>query len=318
MYHCRTDILLRNIVSLYLFDYSFLCQSIDQYWQCMVCTGTSLELGAFISNVTVTVIAKFLNLLKMISLAAETKDAIIDFLHDDTPSLCSCSLTCKAFVPSARYHLFSNIVFTSNTIEPFTTLLGSPSPSNLVQVVQCITLRRLGVSDIPAVSRLTAKLRAVTSLLIDDNSGFVYLSPRLRNEAFEVVLPMLMKFSEVEELSLRNMWLERFDQALDLAYIFPKLRWLSLENLSVLHDGITKFRDGPHFNLRTVPWGDVAEWLLSRNPMPTIQRLELFMQHFQSTGFYCVLEHLGRYVSDLRIALTSTDISSLSCPLLHI
>lgn len=46
-------------------------------------------------------------------LAQELLDAIIDHLHDDLPSLKSCSRVSRAFLPSCRSHIFSEI-----TLEP--------------------------------------------------------------------------------------------------------------------------------------------------------------------------------------------------------
>lgn len=43
----------------------------------------------------------------------ETWDTIIDFLHSDHPSLAVCSLVCRPWLPTSRYHLFNRIVFRS-------------------------------------------------------------------------------------------------------------------------------------------------------------------------------------------------------------
>ncbi len=43
----------------------------------------------------------------------ETWDTIIDFLHSDHPSLVVCSLVCRSWLPTSRYHLFERIVLRS-------------------------------------------------------------------------------------------------------------------------------------------------------------------------------------------------------------
>ncbi|CAL1705970.1 unnamed protein product [Somion occarium] len=43
-------------------------------------------------------------------LAPELIDEIIDHLHDDMPSLSSCSRVCKTWTPAAQFHLFHSIV----------------------------------------------------------------------------------------------------------------------------------------------------------------------------------------------------------------
>jgi hypothetical protein len=45
----------------------------------------------------------------MIRLPHELIDAIIDHLHDDEPSLSICSLVCKSWTRTARYHLYADI-----------------------------------------------------------------------------------------------------------------------------------------------------------------------------------------------------------------
>ncbi|KAF8489848.1 hypothetical protein JB92DRAFT_3246767, partial [Gautieria morchelliformis] len=38
-------------------------------------------------------------------LPGELIDQVIDHLHDDSPSLRACCITCRAWVPSARFHI---------------------------------------------------------------------------------------------------------------------------------------------------------------------------------------------------------------------
>ncbi|KAF8532018.1 hypothetical protein JB92DRAFT_3276846, partial [Gautieria morchelliformis] len=43
-------------------------------------------------------------------LPGELSDQVIDHLHDDSPSLRACYITCCAWAPSARFHIFHNII----------------------------------------------------------------------------------------------------------------------------------------------------------------------------------------------------------------
>ena len=62
-------------------------------------------------------------------LPLELSDYIIDFLHDDAKALKACSLTCQAWVPAARFHLFRAVaVKTASNTSSFQRLLDrSPS-----------------------------------------------------------------------------------------------------------------------------------------------------------------------------------------------
>lgn len=254
----------------------------------------------------------------MISLANEVVDIIIDFLHDDKPSLRTCSLTCKTFLPSTRYHLFSDITFTSENIESFVTLLESPSPSSIAPVVRHIILGRLfsyqfnrAMDLIQNATRLTFRLRAVKSLRIT-SLGLTCAHPSI----FKAFLSMIANLSGVEELTLRSIQFERFEHVLDVAYAFPRLRWLSLESvywaLPKSAETITRFKDGPPFRLRTLSsilLDDFAEWMLSRNPVPTVQQLDLPIRHFQKAAFHCALAQMGENVPELRISIDSESLS---------
>ena len=51
----------------------------------------------------------------MALLPQELVDQIIDFLHDDHPTLQSCTLVARAWLPSSRLHLFTNITIGVNS-----------------------------------------------------------------------------------------------------------------------------------------------------------------------------------------------------------
>ena len=60
-------------------------------------------------------------------LANELTDTVIDFLHEDRPSLCAFALVSKSCLPSARYHLFSDIDVNSQNFPLFLSLIESTS-----------------------------------------------------------------------------------------------------------------------------------------------------------------------------------------------
>ena len=60
-------------------------------------------------------------------LANELIDTVIDFLHEDRPSLCAFALVSKSCLPSARYHLFSDIDVNSQNFPSFLSLIESTS-----------------------------------------------------------------------------------------------------------------------------------------------------------------------------------------------
>ncbi|KAJ7214527.1 hypothetical protein GGX14DRAFT_611101, partial [Mycena pura] len=61
----------------------------------------------------------------------ETNDIIIDHLHDDLSTLRQCSLVCKEWLPSARFHIFSVVHLSLYSIDQMLEVVfypGSPIP----------------------------------------------------------------------------------------------------------------------------------------------------------------------------------------------
>ncbi|KAH9936914.1 hypothetical protein B0H21DRAFT_59879 [Amylocystis lapponica] len=75
-------------------------------------------------------------------LPPEIQDRIIDFLHGDPTTLRSCALTCRAWVPSSRYHLFNVLEISEFGRVPLYSAFASilhTSP-HLGKYVQALTL----------------------------------------------------------------------------------------------------------------------------------------------------------------------------------
>ena len=49
----------------------------------------------------------------MPTIPQELSDMILDFLHNDVAALCNAGLVCKSWLPSSRFHLFSEIWLSS-------------------------------------------------------------------------------------------------------------------------------------------------------------------------------------------------------------
>ncbi|KAJ7670102.1 hypothetical protein DFH06DRAFT_160987 [Mycena polygramma] len=62
---------------------------------------------------------------------SETSDIIIDYLHDDVPTLRQCSLVCTEWLPAARFHIFSVVHLSLYSIDQMLQVVfypGSPMP----------------------------------------------------------------------------------------------------------------------------------------------------------------------------------------------
>ena len=110
---------------------------------------------------------------------------MIDNLWDDEDTLRACSLTCKAFLPTSRYHLFYRVRLGSRYIAQrfLDTICSTPSPTSPYQYIRHLCLLEgqrgsyhLWVND--ALSLLTTRLLDVTILELEslqwnelDNTG---------------------------------------------------------------------------------------------------------------------------------------------------
>lgn len=111
------------------------------------------------------------------------------YLHADKPSLFACSLICRTWLPSSRYHLpvFSRVVLRASNIIPFSMLLEHPL-NNIVFVVWHLAVSTVCFADygkssassmaeslmhgaatvLPILPRLTAQLRMLKSLSLSE------------------------------------------------------------------------------------------------------------------------------------------------------
>lgn len=211
----------------------------------------------------------------------EVTDRIIDFLWADRTSLCNCALTCRAWVPASRYHLFHTLRIWSR--EAFDTLTHKsciPATAEMFRFVQHLSIReRSGPAFAHLVPPLlVSKLPNVTSMDIHDFS----ISTTSPDPSFFAVLG---RFRKVTALQLRNVNLGLVWDMSMLLCSFPSLSqlWLygcavqrghfwgaqqaipvqTLSLTSLTIDGMTSFAVGL-----------LLEWLIST---PTVRTLHTFV-----------------------------------------
>ncbi|KAF7299666.1 hypothetical protein HMN09_00972000 [Mycena chlorophos] len=167
------------------------------------------------------------------SLPQELHDYIIDFLHLQRQSLCSCSLVCKAWLPSSRYHLFthSTVRVHRNNLNSFLEMHGS------------------GVLN-PYIGRLDLESHVIDDRWRPDEPAFLFnedLSrftglPALRylriHYHHEDIAPSFAaaishNFSQLTELEFSSVQFPTFASVLAICQTLPFLRRLALSQLSL-------------------------------------------------------------------------------------
>jgi hypothetical protein len=99
------------------------------------------------------------------ALPNEIQDRILDFLYDSKPTLKACSLVCKTWVPTTRYHLFSKITLRGRDARSREALLKNPNctiqscvhfsasldnpetTANVANVLQCLSPSSLHIQQ---------------------------------------------------------------------------------------------------------------------------------------------------------------------------
>jgi hypothetical protein len=245
----------------------------------------------------------------LIELGPETVDLIIDHLHDDKLSLQACSMTCKRWLPSSRYHLFSEIYLSPFNVNKFRQLLET-TPCSIASIVRRLTLSEFngyicwhdGI-DITAANEdlrsVSACLRAVTFLRVVHSEG---LDPDI-----------LSGWNSVRELEMVNLSVSSMDDVFRLVHDIPELQTLSMENVNWDSGGRDPSRRSS-FALRTMKlegnaFADVTNWLLGSNPSPTVHTLHCdAYDPATSKSRDSLLQLVGHSITSLHLHLNNRPI----------
>jgi hypothetical protein len=234
-------------------------------------------------------------------------DQIIDHLHDDRPSLIACGLTCRAWLPSVRCHIFSTVVLTP--LKKFVP-----------------TLRELHATIAHIVTRLVVQLKSMESWKFKDaevlDLAFILSClPSITSLRLHGILPsednlhfIFTHLSDVTDLELVEMAFETMKECTELVYAFPKLRTLSMVDFCCLKsigpESLQLFQQGPAFRVRAISLGlqsgsgEVLDWLFARDPPPTVDTL-LCYTDVADAGVRAqrLMAAIGQHVTTLDITL---------------
>ncbi|KAJ7776446.1 hypothetical protein B0H16DRAFT_1712822 [Mycena metata] len=214
------------------------------------------------------------------ALAPELLDYTIDFLHSDKATLSACSLVCKRWLPSARYHLFSHIILRRENLAAFYQLSKSRSFDHTI-------IRRLEIWS-PASSTSSFAQSLVPSL------NQLHLMPnistlRLRGLLLTAPIPIsfatipstLCPLKALEFLRVDARWHEPWVVPTSLPVVpsFPRLSSLEVDgNVNIF-----------------------LQWILAIPDIPKVSRLVLFVWNVE----FNKLSTVSRYLSALGPTLRS-------------
>ncbi|KAF8530692.1 hypothetical protein JB92DRAFT_2782395, partial [Gautieria morchelliformis] len=156
-------------------------------------------------------------------LPGELIDQVIDHLHDDSPSLRACCITCRAWVPSSRFHIFHDIVLPAKRADALALILEtSPHIAPLVRSLAIINpwpdakynyLDAVIPAIAPKLTRLkTLRLRCVT----------------LTKQDPKVLSALIHNFSTLQELHIPSATFNSFRDFAALIVAHPFLECLEV------------------------------------------------------------------------------------------
>lgn len=161
-----------------------------------------------------------------VSEVSELVDIIIDYLHEDKPSLGACGAVCKSWLPPSRYHLFSSVRL-DNSLGAFLDLLDSPTTS-IPPHVRSLRIK-YGSHTSDAIPRLARHLLAVRYLYLE-RICFSELSTEARLACLSSEL-----FKQVTSLNLDHVIFDSLDQLAELTCSYPFLEHLFLSRVNWEH-----------------------------------------------------------------------------------
>lgn len=156
----------------------------------------------------------------------ELSDHIIDFLHDDKGALFSCSLTCQAWLPAARYHLFNHVTVVGR-LQLFSLFLdfakGVRPYVRSLRYDGGYCFRPCEYTELRSIlDRLPSLMRLHLERLNMDTAGFHKL---LDSHGYK----------ELTNLTLVSLWIRSITDLRRLVSS-PSLRHLTVDNLEVFCD----------------------------------------------------------------------------------
>ncbi|KAI0346439.1 hypothetical protein BDW22DRAFT_1352493 [Trametopsis cervina] len=218
------------------------------------------------------------------SLPAEVNDRIIDFLYDDARALAACSLTCQAWLPTARYHRWANTRLRSFRVPRFIELLvGSPSLATYVTGLEF-------QSRVGSFGRRTNTLMKCNPVELDmllNRLPFLHhlsLESWHIEEELAVVARANRTFQALKSLSFVQCDFTTLNTAAALM-VTPSLTSISLCNLEDLSSELP--------------------WIPEIGTRPSIQRLSL--SGLQSRAICDLFEWFPRCISSFEIQIQSEE-----------
>ncbi|KZT72772.1 hypothetical protein DAEQUDRAFT_808758 [Daedalea quercina L-15889] len=233
----------------------------------------------------------------------ELCDYIIDYLHKDRKSLEACTLTCREWVPTSRYHLYCDVFLHKPKLFPaFKRLLtASPLLGSYVRVLRISKLDKASQADLMMVEELLPAI-------LGDLPNLEHLGGSLLSTAASI-LRFMPDRTPVTELCLQYCEFSALDDFARLFYSCPRLQSLELCGVcwaSTSCDVLPPILDAPEPRRlvlgRDVDFASAIGFLLRGNHHRHIHSLSAALSsEADAYALSVLMENIGETLTELEI-----------------
>lgn len=168
----------------------------------------------------------------MVPVPHELHDYILDFLHGDSKALKACSLTCRSWYPTARYHLYNKVHLPSPAAcEAFGEIMQAKGPSYIGQFIRFLSLSKVvphGTDKHSTGNSLAQLWPSLFSAL--PHVAHLELSFLEMDNSFHANL--VQNFSHTIDITLQYCRFASFGDFATVLLSFPSLRRCTLRGIS--------------------------------------------------------------------------------------
>lgn len=241
----------------------------------------------------------------------ELSDRVIDFLHDDWSALKACSLTCKAWLPTSRFHLWNRVVlrFPGDGPDYAEFLKASPAITSCIVdlTVEFPTDRS---NDTPRATEATWMAETLIPIFstLRILRQLMFVGADFGEDAFLAKIQPALSTAKVVQLHMCHF--SKFSRFVELVWSCPSLENLRLDTISF--DQVDAYTPRPPSVPRpelkflmiiycsSVHTPAVADWLVSEGFCGHVGFLVVLQQHIESPAITRLLPAVGsnlRYLS---------------------
>ena len=243
----------------------------------------------------------------------ELSDRVIDFLHDDWTALKACSLTCKAWLPASRFHLWNRVVlrYSGDGTDYAEFLKASPAiTSCIIDLTVEFPIDQNNDTSREAEAAWMAETLIPIFSTLRILQRLMFVGADFGEGAFLAKICSNLPTANVVQLSMCHF--SKFSHFVELVWSCPSLENLRLDAISFdqVDAYIPRPPSVPRPELKflmivycsSVHMPVVIDWLVSEGFCIHVDFLVVFQQHIESPAITRLLPAVGSNLRHLSVS----------------